>query len=164
MDAARLRQEDRGIVIDLAEQVVERLSPDELPIFRDVADEYFRDPERVAARNPRDETLGFGVDLALVAPYALAVAGPVVQFLGGLAADLAKDTAKDLLRPSARDLVRRVFRQTKTHEEPTSGLVLSPDDIRWIRKNSYSKAIALGLPAEKAELLADAMVGCVTRS
>ena len=40
------------------------------------------------------------MDLALLAPYALAVATPVAQFLMSLAGDIAKDQAKEAATPS----------------------------------------------------------------
>ena len=44
-----------------------------MSIFSDVTADYFAAEKRVTERRRRDEPLGFGVDLALLTPYVLAV-------------------------------------------------------------------------------------------
>lgn len=66
--------------------MLEQAAPEELVILDDTAREYFADPLASLDPKRRDEPLGFGVDVALLGPYVLAVAGPVVTHLGSLVA------------------------------------------------------------------------------
>jgi hypothetical protein len=146
---------DRQLVTELAGSVVARLAPEELPVLPMVAADYFADPAGTLRPRDRDQPLGFGMDLALLAPYALAVATPVVQFLTSLATDIVKDQAKDAAKPVVHDLVRRMCRRG-----PES-IALTPAQARWVHDTSVRNALALGLPHEQARLLADALVTSV---
>lgn len=156
--------DEHDLTTELAAAVVERVSPDELPIFDDVAEEYFRDPARALADNRRDEPLGFGLDLALVGPYALAIAVPVVQLLGSIAQDLIKDLAKDAAEPHLRDLVRRMLtRRTGRRASGALPVTLTPAQVLKVQNTSFRTATSLGLPDEQARLLSDAIVGSLHR-
>jgi len=151
---------DQELVVEFAGLVVERLAPEEMPIFSDVTADYFAAEERVTERRRRDEPLGFGVDLALLTPYVLAVSGVVVQFLGSLATDLVKDATK----PVAQNLVRRMLDQLTGRPTEEAAIVLDPAQLTAIRDASYTQACALGLPQDRAALLADAVVGNLHRN
>lgn len=156
---------ERDLVTELAALVVARVSPEEMVIFDELAEEYFRDPARAVQQRRRDEALGFGLDLALVVPYALTVAGTVVHFLGSVAMDLLQDAAKDSAEPAVRDLVRRMFvRVTGRPARPAEPVVaLNPAQMRTVAATSLRAAAAVGLPEEQARLLADAIVGSLHR-
>ena len=53
--------EEEELISLLAERALEQAAPEELALFPETADEYFRDPD--AALNPRqrDEAVGFGL-------------------------------------------------------------------------------------------------------
>lgn len=154
---------DRELVTELAGLVVGRLAPDELPVLPIVAEDYFADPAGTLHPRDRDQPLGFGMDLALLGPYALAVATPVVNFLVSLATDIAKDIAKDMtkdaVQPAVRDLVRRMMHRD-TQPEP---ILLTPQQLQRVQDSSYENALAFGLPEAQARLLADALGTSVNR-
>jgi hypothetical protein len=102
------------------------------------------------------------MDLALMGPYALAVATPIVQFLMSLATDVAKDLTKDAAKPVVRDLARRMFHR-EAHPAGPDPISLTKPQAQWVHDNSYRNALALGLSNEQAQLLADAMVTSVNR-
>ncbi|MGH3719997.1 MAG: hypothetical protein ACRDRI_14385 [Pseudonocardiaceae bacterium] len=162
---ARLGVEQR-LVIELAALVLERTAPDELAILDDTAREYFADPRATLNPTRRDEPLGFGIDIALLGPYVLAVATPVVTYLGSLVAQGVQEAATSRVA----DLVRPLFRRPGSVAAPiTAGAspewALTPEQGRWIRDTTYEKAQALGLPDAQAGVLADAVLGSVvTRS
>ena len=74
--------DQRDLVVALAALTLERSAPEELAVLEDTASEYFEDPAAVLSP---DQPLGFGLDVALLAPYALAVAAAVVQMVLGAA-------------------------------------------------------------------------------
>jgi hypothetical protein len=144
---------DRELVVELASSVLARTSPEELAVLDEEAESYF-----AATRRPRgrvkDESIGFGLDLALVAPYALAVGSAAVNVLGSMLADEARDAA----RPAVARVVRSVFRRgPKVTQEPSRALTAAQAAL--VRQAALTRAEQLGLPRERAELLADAVVG-----
>jgi hypothetical protein len=92
-------------------------------------------------------------------PYALTVAGWVVQFLGSVATDIAKDSTK----PIAQGLVRRMITRAGCGSPERQPVVLTREQLTVVRDSSYVQACALGLTPERAELLADAVVGNVNQ-
>jgi hypothetical protein len=151
---------DQQLATELAELVLAQVAPEELVILDDTAWDYFADPRATLDPRRRDEPLGFGVDVTLVCPYVLAVAGPVVTYLGSLVADGVHDAATSVIA----DRVRRLFRR------PVSGyaasiagaapeVALTPEQGRRIRGTTLERARALGLPDAQAGVLADAIVG-----
>jgi len=144
----------RQVVVELAELVLQRTAPDEVPELPDVAEEYFADPQAVLAARRSDEPLGFGLELAMLAPIVLAIATPVVGFLVDVAKDLIKDAAKPHVNAAAQRLLRRP-------RQPPPAVTLSPQEAGTIRDSARSQAVTLGLSEQQAALLADAIVGCL---
>lgn len=85
--------DERRLATELTALVLEQTVPEELLILDQTAEDYFTDPRAVLEPARRDEPLGFGLDVSLVAPYVLAVAVPVVQYLASLVADGVKDAS-----------------------------------------------------------------------
>lgn len=154
-----LAAEDRALMEDFARTVLEQAAPEELVIFEDTAEEYFQDPRAVLDPKRRDEAVGFGLDVALLTPYVLAVAAPVLTFLVNTVAEAAKAEAK----PVIGDLVRRLFRRFRSDnaDEPSGdqAVALSPEQAAKVRELALARAQDLGLPVEQARLLAESVVG-----
>jgi hypothetical protein len=153
---------DRDLLEELARTILEQSAPEELVIFEETSEEYFRDPDGVLHPARRDEALGFGLDLALLTPYVLAVATPVLTFLLQTVAAAAKEEAT----PRVRELVRRLFNRAgeKADQRPAPPAdgeppALTADQAREVREVALARATDLGLPAEQARLLADSVVG-----
>ena len=151
---------DRDLLEELARTILEHSAPEELVIFEETAEEYFHNPDAVLHPARRDEALGFGLDLALLTPYVLAVAAPVLSFLVQTVAAAAKEEAT----PRVRELVRRLFNRSAAkdaqHERrEDESLTLTPEQAREVREVALARATDLGLPEEQARLLADSVVG-----
>jgi hypothetical protein len=147
---------ENELVTDLARLALEEAAPEELVLFPEAAEEYFKDPQAVLNPKRRDEPVGFGLDLAMLTPYVLAVATAVIRFLASTVADAVREESKPLV---AR-LVRSVLRQP----DSAPGLAgeaspLSADQARQVREIAYRRARDLGLDEDKAVLLADSVVG-----
>jgi hypothetical protein len=155
---------DRDLLEELSRTILEHAAPEELVIFEETAEEYFHNPDAVLRPARRDEALGFGLDLALLTPYVLAVAAPVLSFLVQTVAAAAKEEAT----PRVRELVRRLFNRSpaaaagkdatreQREDEP---MTLTPEQAREVREVALARATDLGLPEEQARLLADSVVG-----
>lgn len=142
------------LAIQLAEIVLEQLAPEELVIFDETAAEYFADPD--AALNPRrrDERVGFGLDLAMLTPYAIAVAGAVVPWLLATVGDAVRTESEGVLKAWVQALFRR-GRRAASAPEPQ----LSVEQARTLHGLTRAKAAAIGLAEQQAGELADAVVG-----
>jgi hypothetical protein len=152
-------EQNRVLVTQMAEAVLEQVAPEELVLFDDTAAEYFKDPDKALQAGSRDEPVGFGLEMALLTPYVLAVAGPVVKFLVSLVADSANEGSKTLVA----EWMRRVF---KSKDEPPTAAAaspeaLTPDQAHRVRAVAYERATFLGLPATTASVLADSVIGAL---
>lgn len=156
-DVERLPAEtERELVVELAGLALERAAPEELVLLGENAEEYFRDPQAVLDPGRRDEALGFGIDVAMVTPYVLAVATPVVQFLVSTVAETLGQEA----RPMVTGLVRRLLRRSGPAPETAAETPpLTTDQARRVREIAYQRATSLGLDQDQATLLADSVVG-----
>ncbi len=150
---------DRALVEELARSVLEQAAPEELVIFEETAQEYFDDPQAVLDPKRRDEAVGFGLDVALLTPYVLAVATPVLTFLLDAVVTAAKSEAK----PVVGDLVRRLFRRLRPGPDPgpadDAPVALTAEQSAQVREVALARATDLGLPEAQARLLADSVVG-----
>jgi hypothetical protein len=160
---------DRDLVDEFAKQVLAEVAPEELAIFDETADEYYHDPDGVLSASGRDESVGFGLELALLTPYVLAVARSVLGYL----LDTVGDATKKESTPLITDLVHRLFRRGQSHEQDEDKDkrgdereqphqdhdVLSPEQAAQVRAVALARAHDLKLSESNARLLADAIVG-----
>ncbi len=149
------QDDDRQLAVELAETMLAAVAPDEVSILPEVSDEYFADPEG-SIRGAREESLGFGVELAMLAPFAIAVATEVVKFL----LQLAKDALGPQVQSGFAAWVRRTFPGSAKAAAPAAATpTLTRDQLQLVRGVAYAKAQALGLNEDQANSLADAVVG-----
>lgn len=136
-----------------------------------------------------DNMLGFGGGeaVAMVTPVALAVVSEVVTYLLEEVKEAVKSEGETAVESNIRHLFKRLDpaeREKKKKEQrksesidraeakveaPTQtaeggrtdspGDALTPDQINAVRTRALEKALALELPEQKAELLADALAG-----
>jgi hypothetical protein len=158
---------DDEIAVALARSAVERAAPEEMVIFP-AASEAFLEGEDPAKKTRGDPMLGFGVESAviLLTPVALTVAKDVLGFLRvqlKKQADEHGDEAFDWL-------VKKIFRRDddkKGAEAPAAAPAeaspaaaeLTDEQLEEVRQLAIEKAKQLKLPKDKAELLADSLVG-----
>jgi len=148
-------EEAQDLARELAALSLEQAAPEELVLFPEVSEEYFRDPDGVLNAQARDEAVGFGLDIAMLTPYLLAVATPVVQFL----ASIVRDTAEEEVKTSMAGAIRRLLRRDTTPAVPANQPALSTEEARQVRRTAYDQARGLGLDDERASVLADSIVG-----
>jgi hypothetical protein len=157
---------ERDLVGELAQAALRRVAPEELAVFEETEADYFRDPESFWHARRRDEAVGFGLELALLTPYVLAVGTAVVRFLASTLTDAVRDELRDELKPVIADSVRRLFwrggRPGDSHPDgPGHDMKpgLTAAQGREVREVALQQASRLGLGEEQASLLADAVVG-----
>lgn len=154
---------DDQLVAELARSAVSQTAPEELPLFRATSEAYFENPDALAAQRSGDEMLGFGVDaaLVLVTPVALAVSRDVLNFVIAEVRSQAHDHGKEVIDR----LVARLLHRGEKPETPAppAGEPDAPDlteaQLEEVRAFALEKARQLKLAPDKAELLADSLVG-----
>ena len=167
------RSEDQALISELSQSVLAQAAPDELAVFDDTASEYFADPAGTLRPHGRDEPVGFGIDLALLTPYVLAVATPVIQLIVGMVSDAVHTDSRSVLAP----LVRRLLRLPEpaaagpddssshrdgpgdTGHDDGAPRALTTEQARQIHEVALERGRTLGLDDDRAAMLADAVVG-----
>jgi hypothetical protein len=144
----------RSLVEALARHAVGDVAPEELLLFDQTAEQYFADPEGAVNPKHRDEALGFGLDLAMLTPYVLAVA---TSCLGFLVKTVAETATSEATKPAIGDMLRRLTRRGP--QDPEGPVRLSGEQAEGVRAIAFGRAKDLGLSEERARVLADAVVG-----
>ena len=154
-DEVAMERVERELTAALAEAVVRAHAPEELPLMRATAAAYFETPESILRRViGKDETLGFGAgDVVELAPYALTVASAVVTFLAQQAIAVAQEAGAGTAQGLLERWIDRLRRRRPDND------ALTGEQLRKVRDVAYSRAIQLGLPPDKATVLADATAG-----
>ncbi|MEW2379600.1 hypothetical protein AB0883_26345 [Micromonospora sp. NPDC047812] len=137
------------LVVGAAHAAVRRIAPEELPVFDEVAAGWRRQLSkgRVSWSVPQDG-VGFGLDVTLLTELVLQV---VAAAVGEVLVIGATTVQAGLLRRRRRELPA----------PPDARPGLDPEQARRLREACHRHAVALGLDAGRAELLADAAVGAM---
>lgn len=141
--------DERSVVEQLAASALERVAPEEIPVFAQTAEEYFHDPEGVLAPRRRDEAVGFGLDAALLTPVVLSVATAVVRFVATTVSEAVQESTKPLIVR----LVHKIFRRPTA--EPARQVRLEPlteGQVELVRALAAERGRVLGLDPDQAAL------------
>lgn len=144
--------DQRQIVALIAQRAARAEAPEELVLFDEMADEFFAAPDAVTRGNGRDEAVGFGLDLAMVTPYLLAMASAAVGAVGTMVRDAVTEQGSEALGGAIRRLLR-------IGGDKASVTPLTDGQARQLRKVALDRGRALGLDDSRAAVLADAVVG-----
>jgi hypothetical protein len=158
---------DDALVAQLARSAVSETAPEELPLFRATSQAYFEDPDALKKQGSGDQMLGFGVEaaLVLVTPVALDVARDVLNFVLEQVRAQAREHGKEAIERFTDKLLERAG---GGGEEPPAGTAaatageppeLTDEQLEQVRALALEKATQLKLAPDKAELLADSLVG-----
>jgi hypothetical protein len=146
-----------GAVDALARQVIADQSPAELPLFAATAERYHADPaSTLSAGSKTDETLGFGVETAVVllTPFALDL---VKRIFTQLAEKLGDSAANSLAGRVSAMFHRDASSETAEHEPPA----LSAEQLALVSQTAREQAKHLRLPSAEAEALANGVVAAL---
>jgi hypothetical protein len=149
--------EDRELIVAVSRALVASIAPEESALFRPLSTAHFEHPER-RARAQKDDMLGFGSGevVAAVTPVVLTVVGQTLVYLR---AELAKTVAHDAAAVLDAK-VKALFHSSRPGDQPAGALLaLSREQLAGVRGRAIQEAIVLGLSEERANLLADALVG-----
>ena len=143
------------IVRSISLELVSRLVPEELPLFKTLTDQFEHGNRRRRKESPDDPVLGFGAGevVALMTPV-------ILSFTQGF---------WDALMAKAADItfvgVVKEIRQLRSGNDEAPGAIppLTAEQLQLIRKVADQETRRLaGLPEAQARLLTDALVGALT--
>lgn len=157
--------DEEALVREFAQQILEAAAPEELAVFDETADEYFADPGRAIRPSGTEEPVGFGIEFALLTPYILAVVTPVIQMLASMVSEAVKAEGQSAVSRFVRRLMGRSPREAPTGSSVNRGEqppMLTSEQILLVRDVAFARGRTVGLPDDRAALLADAIAGGVT--
>jgi hypothetical protein len=142
-----------ALIAELTRNALTSAAPDELVVFEETAQEYFSDPQAALTASGSDSAVGFGLELAMITPAALAVGAAVVQAI-------ASHLSGRSVQFGERGLISVARRVLRVEAKPAE-LTLTAAQARHVRQLAWEKARALGMPESQAQLLADSFVGAI---
>lgn len=148
----------RVLTDELAQSILTEVAPEELALYAETAEEFYADPQALLNPKRRDEALGFGLELAMITPVVISVAGTVLQWLANNVIDAAIKEAS----PSVMSYLRGLFRRGEKDKKPTAPkTTLTADQAKQVRAVAYQQALAIGLEPARAGLIADSTAGAL---
>ena len=175
--------DEQAVVEALARSTVDEVAPEEAPLFGPISEAYF-DPARSGEKGSgSDEMLGFGVDAAaamiLVTPVALEAAKSVIVYVVGELETAFKDEAKPMIQAFVKRLLHG---KAKPGAAPAGGppdgavkagpepeppaeepAPFTDQQLDEVRKVALRTAERMGMERDKANVVADAIVGAIVR-
>ena len=165
-------QDERAAVAALARTTVDEVAPEEAPLFTPMSEAYFDPSRSMKAGGGTDDMLGFGVDAAaaavLVTPVALEAARSVIGYVVGELETAFKEEAKPMIQ---------AFMKRLLHGKPKPGQPAEPkaeakpaevepppftdQQLAEVRKVALKTAERMGMERDKANVVADAIVGAI---
>lgn len=146
-------EDDNTLIAELTQAALTTAAPDELVVFEETAQEYFADPQAALTAAKGDAAVGFGLELAMLTPAALAIGTAVLQSVLSLLSDKVAEAGSRGIMTLLRKVLRR--------EAPPEQLGLTTAQAQHVRLIALQRAHALGLPETQARLLADSFVGAL---
>ncbi len=174
-------EDEQAVVSALARTTVDEVAPEEAPLFGPMSEAYFDPTRSTDGSSDADEMLGFGVDAAaaamLVTPVALEVAQSVIGYVVGELQTAFKEEAKPMIAAFVKRLLhgkpkpgepmeapkdddRAAKAEAKPSDEPPP---FTDDQLAEVRKVALKTAERMGMERDKANVVADAIVGAIVR-
>ena len=155
--------EGRKLVQEISRGIVDQIAPEELDLFDDLVLEYLQNPAPPnLSPKQKDDPLGFGLSETLVAvsPAAAAMVSAALNYLmtevikatQDESADLIKKKIKALFNPEKEDIA-------PAHKKSKDISPLTKEQLEQVRKLAIKQAIVFKIAPDKAQKMADSLIG-----
>ena len=148
--------EGRKFIQEISKDIVVEVAPEEMDLFDELVMEYFQNPTPPDfSVSPKDDPLGFGIGetLVAVAPAAAAMAEVVLNSLMNESLRTAQEESAELVKRKIKSLFNSKQKEAK---DP---IPLTKEQLEQVRKLAIKQAIKFGIGPEKAEKMANALIG-----
>lgn len=148
--------EGRKLIQEISKDIIVEIAPEEMDLFDDLVTEYFQNPAPPDySASPKDDPLGFGIGetLIAVAPAAAAMVDVVLNHLLNESVRAAQEESAGLVKRKIKALFNMEQKNTK---DP---IPLTKEQLEQVRRLARKQAIKFGIPPEKAERMANALIG-----
>lgn len=155
--------EGRKLIQEIAKSIVLDFAPEEMDLFDELVSEYFHDPTPPdLTTSPQDDPLGFGLSEALIAatPAVAAMVNAVLNHVLSESIRAAKEESAEVVKKKVKNL----FHPEKEAEKPAKkddGEIrpLNKEQLEQVKKLARKQAIQFGIKPDKAEKMANALIG-----
>lgn len=160
--------EGRKLIQELSKGIVAETAPEEMDLFDELVTEYFQNPTPPdLSAKPKEDPLGFGLNelLIVVTPAAAEIVRSVLNHLMTETMEAAKDESAEMVKKK----VKKLFNPENKNEKPAKkddGEVrpLNKEQLEQVKKLARKQAIKFGIGPDKAEKMANALVGSLALS
>jgi len=155
--------EGRKLIQEISKGIVIEVAPEEMDLFDELVMEYFQDPTPPdLSAKPKDDPLGFGLGEVLVAatPAVAAMVNAVLNHLMTESLNAAKEESAEVVKKN----IKMLFNPQKKDEKPAKKddkevRPLNKEQLEQVKKLAWKQAIKFGIGSEKAEKMANALIG-----
>jgi hypothetical protein len=143
---------EKQLVGSIARDLVSQFAPQELPLFEETSEAYFKNPDKVLnGQIGKEEKLGFDgtASMILLSPFALVIVDEVIKAIVGKIAESS----------AVGKLMKKLHLAREEEMHITLPISLTEEQLHQIHEKALSQALQFKLSQEQAELLADSLVG-----
>ena len=150
-----MEKKTEELVTWLSKEVVSEIAPDELDLYQDIEEEFFKNPNAFIEKDSKkkEKMLGFvgtGIGEQFLTMTVLPIVLGVIGYVGTAGIEALKKEA-------SKALARKI--EKKFAEKESTDNHISKDKIGEIREYAFNKAKSLGMDVERAGILADSLIG-----
>ena len=149
-------QEQKVLLNEAAYRLVSEIAPEEIPIYVEVRNEYFADPEGfVRPSQGDDEVLGIGEVIAIktITKIVFPILNPILSYL----LNAVTETVQEELGEEASNWIKTLF----TPEQPPQPIFDQAElevIAATINEIATTEAARLGLEPQQAQTVSDAVI------
>lgn len=160
--------EGHKLIQELSKDIVVEIAPEEMDLFDELVAEYFQDPTPpdLSAR-PKDDPLGFGLGEVLIAttPAVAAMVDVVLNYILNEIVKAAQGESTELIKRKIKDLFNPEKKEENTSKHGQDDVMpLTKEQMEHVKKLARKQAIKFGIGSDKAEKMANALVGSLALS
>jgi len=150
-------------VPEVVREVIRQLAPEELPVFDGVTDDWLSGRRRRwRSGKPPGAAVGFGVETLLLTQLTYPILTAAIgEVLGDVAGDRLRLRIRRRAGRHAAARVKGADSEAGSSQRPAHD-ALTSEQVRALHDACERHARVLGMPAAKAKLLADAVLGALS--
>jgi len=159
--------EGHKLIQEISKGIVMEVAPEEMDLFDELVMEYFQDPTPPdLTAKPKDDPLGFGLGEVLIAatPAVAAMVDVVLNYLMNEIVKVAQGESAELIKRKIKDLFNPKKEEKIDKSDEDDVVPLTKEQLEQVKKLARKQAIKFGIGPDKAEKMANALIGLLALS